>query len=211
MPTTPLRGYIIPELSERPYFTKIVTMFNAMDTDMAAALRPYHASLIGNSGTVSNTTTRTKLNKSVSIPSANLNVAGAQIAVRGRIWTTAKTTGAGSMDVDVYLGTSARLGYITVPLVDNTPGEILFVAEGTVRTTGASGTVLGGPSWAGLAGQYSAYFRVGATFSASAQTLDTTAAQTVDVWIQFSVADAANTAYLQNLMVSVNYPNATVA
>jgi hypothetical protein len=39
MPITPLRGYVIPELSERPYFTKIVDMFNAMDGDIAASLQ----------------------------------------------------------------------------------------------------------------------------------------------------------------------------
>jgi hypothetical protein len=211
MPITPNRGYVIPELSERPYFTKIVTMFNAMDTDMALALRPYHASVIGDSATIANTTTRTKFNKSISIPSVNLGVAGAQIVVRGRLWTTTKTTAAGTIDVDVYVGANARLGYINLPLIDNTPGELLFVAEGTVRATGASGTLLGGPSWAGLALQYGAYFRTGATFAASANALDTTAAQTVDVYVQFNTADVANTAYLQNLMVSVNYPNATVA
>jgi hypothetical protein len=211
MPTTPNRGYIIPELSERPYFTKIVTMFNAMDTDIALALRPYHASLIGDSATIANTTTRTKLNKSISIPSANLNVVGAQIAVRGRLWTTAKATASGSFAIDVYLGPNARLGYIGLPLVDNTPGETNFVAEGTIRATGSTGVVLGGPSWAGHALQYSQYFRSGTIFGAAAYALDTTAAQTVDVYIAFDTADPANTAYLQNLMVSVNYPNATVA
>jgi hypothetical protein len=211
MPTTPNRGYVIPELAERPYFTKIVTMFNAMDTDMALALRPYHASLLSDSATIANTTTRTKFNKSLSIPSANLAVAGAQIAVRGRLWTTGKTTGSGAFGLDVYVGADARLGYLGCPLLDNTGVECLFAAEGTIRTTGATGSLLGGPSWIGLAGQYNQYHRPGSTFAAGTYALNTTAAQTVDIWITFDTADVANTAYLQNLMVSVNYPNATVA
>jgi hypothetical protein len=211
MPTTPNRAYVIPELNERPYFTKIVTMFNAMDTDMALALRPYHASVVANSATIANTTTRTKFDKTISVPSANLNVVGAQISVRGRLWTTAKATGSGALALDVYLGADGRLGYVGVPLVDNTAGEIYFVAEGTIRTTGSGGTVLGGPSWAGFAAQFSAYFRVGTTFGSGAYALNTTAAQAVEIWAIFDTADPANTAYLQNLMVSVNYPNATVA
>lgn len=149
-------------------------------------------------------------NKVVTIP-ANLLTAGAVIQIDYRIIVATKATGPGTLTVFVNIG-GGLVGYSDMALPDGHAGfEVggsLFI---TMRSVGASGLML--PAFGGL-GSFSAgvaYIRPSTSFTAAGTTLNTTVTRDIVPGVNFSVADAANTAKLQCLNVWVEFPEATVS
>jgi hypothetical protein len=166
----------------------------------------WRGSLIGNSSTLANTTTRTALNKVITIPGFTLHVAGAQVVWSIRLVFGAKAAPAGNVTVDVFLNAVTRLGYVVVPVVA-TP--TFFGGRMTVRTIGAAGGCMVTPGILTQSNVATGY--PGITFDAGESGIDTTIAQALTVNITFDTADVANTAVLQDAQVDVEYVDLTVA
>ncbi|MGH7179154.1 MAG: hypothetical protein ACREJC_17380 [Tepidisphaeraceae bacterium] len=158
------------------------------------------------SATVANTTTETTLIGS-GVGSltfaANSLVAGRSIRIRARgYWGTDAVT-AGTMRWRIKLGSTTVLdtGVIT-PTVGITNLLWKLDADITCRTTGASGTVFGQgyvdrQEMAGIADFKNAMVNTATT------TIDTTAAQALDVTFAWGTADADNTITSSNVTVEV--------
>jgi hypothetical protein len=170
---------------------------------------PWLGTLLSDSTTLSNTTTRTLLSKSVTIPAGTLSTVGARLAWSGRLWVTCATATTPTYEVDVFLGPS-RLSYTAHAFGAVLTLELQFSGEAVIRTTGGSGTFMVGASFHGLANTY-ADARAGTTFSSGTDVVDTTAAQALQVYLTMSAANAANTGRLQMLNVRVEYPDLTVS
>jgi hypothetical protein len=204
MPTTPLRGYVIPELSERPYFTKIVDMFNAMDTDMAAALG-FRASLTANSSPIT-ATGGANFDKSYTFPAGLLNIAGTRLRIRASgIYSTVAAPGSCGLLVMVGGSEIARLQYFTGWPANASNDAWSLDTALVVRTTGTSGQVM---STGGVGGFGTLYYPgAPGVMATTPQTLNLTAALTVQLF--FDTGTTGNSITLRTLDLDVLRASAT--
>lgn len=152
-------------------------------------------SSVAASAAISNTTTETAFDKSVSIPADTLK-AGDVIRVRLQAVATA-TNGTDTLDVQLRLGTTDILA---TGAVDVANGDIAFIdADITIRTIGAGGTmVAAGHTAIGVPGTVTAKPK----FMASTA-IDTTAAISVNASATWSVANAGNSVRLDVMNVQI--------
>lgn len=147
------------------------------------------------SAAVSNTTTETAFDKTVTIPADTLQP-GDVIRVRAQAIATA-TNSTDTLDLQLRLGTTDILATGAVDVANNDIGYI--DAEIVIRTIGASGTmVAAGVVALGVPGTVTAKPKLMASTA-----LDTTAAISVNVSATWSVANAGNSVRLDVLDVQV--------
>lgn len=152
---------------------------------------------------ISNTTTETTIfgsgQGSLTIPSGLLNRVGATIRIRIAGVHQTKASSPGTLGVKVKLGSTVVLSRTGAGLTAGVPASSWFeiVATGTVRTTGASGTM----QWYGSYRNDQGGFQVGpsewalngaAGATAQPVTVDVTGAPVLDTTLQFSTADTTN-------------------
>ena len=202
MPTTPLRGWPYPAFEENPYYTTIVSTFEAMDTDVHALTRKtWRGVFVGNSTTIANTTADTYFDKSVSIADA-VRVAGSLMTISARMWMT--TNGASTLIVDVYVGT-LRFAYCSLSVPAAMSNEVGLVAHGVLTSATA---FLAGPSFIGVALQNE--FRLGTTFSQTPSTMAGGTPYPVQIRITMSEAHASTAIRLQSLLVQIDAADSVV-
>lgn len=181
-----------------------VCVYAAADAD-TYVLTYVHPSLNGAEGlvysaeaastAVTNTTTETKFDKSVTLPANTLKV-GDVIKVRAQVIATS-TNSTDTLDIQLRLNTTDVIATGAVDVANNDIAIIDF--ELVIRTVGASGTYVGaGYVSLGAAGTVTAK----AQFKASTA-IDTTAAQEVNVSATWSVASASNSCRLDILNVEI--------
>lgn len=147
------------------------------------------------SAAVTNTTTETAFDKSVTVP-ANELVAGSGLRIRAQAIATS-TNSTDTLTLKAYVGSVEVATTGAIDVANNDIG-VIDVAV-TVRTAGASGTcVVAGMVGLGAAGTVT----MKGTYKAS-QTLDTTAANAVTVKATWSVASASNSVRLDVLAVEL--------
>lgn len=148
-----------------------------------------------------NTTTEAILDTSYSIP-ANTLVAGSVIKVRFQGIATA-TNSSDTLTVKLYLGGLAGTAILSGTATDVANNNI-FCGEATivVRTAGASGTFVAFGSHSQVpaaSGTATPVYQITAS-----TTVDTTAAQTVGVGVDWSVANAGNSCRLDIMLVEIS-------
>lgn len=184
-----------PDPSVGPYMGFCVTAAAAGDATVRAKLdavpngaRDLLYSSVAASTAVSNTTTETDFDKSISIP-ANTLKAGDIIRVRAQAIATS-TNSTDTLNLKLKLGSTVILATGAVDVANNDIGYI--DADLVVRTVGASGTmVAAGVTALGTEGTVTA--KPGKLASAA---VDTTAALVVKVSATWSVASASNSVRL---------------
>lgn len=150
------------------------------------------------SAAISNTVTQTAFDKSVSL-AANTLKPGSRIRVRGQVIATS-TNSTDTLDLTLRLGTTDLIATGAVDVGNNDIGYI--DAELVVRTIGASGTVVGVAHTAlGAPGTVTAKPK-----ALASTTIDTTAAQSVNITATWSVASASNSCRLDVMTVEVLPP-----
>lgn len=152
-------------------------------------------SSVAASTAITNTTTETAFSTAVTIP-ANFLKAGDIIRVRAQGIATS-TNSTDTLDLQLRLGTTDILATGAVDVANNDLGFI--DADIVIRTIGASGTIVAaGHTALGAAGTVTAKPKLLAS-----TTLDTTAAQSVNVSATWSVASASNSVRLDVMNVQI--------
>lgn len=145
------------------------------------------------SAAVTNTTTETAFDQSVTIPAASLK-AGSVLKVRAQVIATA-TNATDTLTLKLYVGT---VEIATTGAVDVANSDIGYIdADIVFRTIGASGTLVGtGCVALGVPGTVTAK-----PFLKASATVDTTAALAITVQATWSVANAGNSCRLDVITV----------
>lgn len=158
------------------------------------------------SSAVTNTSTETAFDQSVSIPAGRIQVVGTVLKIRAKV----RQTGGNANDT---LRLKCRLDTITGVTLGQTPAVDVTNAGGdlgvldlvvTLRAVGASGTMMvdgfGGisPGQAVATGG-----NVQTTGTAGTIAIDTTAGHTIVITATWSAADAANSCVLEDLVVTI--------
>lgn len=147
------------------------------------------------SAAVTNTTTETAFDKSVTIP-ANYLRAGDIIRVRAQVIATS-TNSTDTLTLTLYLGSVSIVATAAVDVANNDIGYI--DCDIVIRTIGASGTLVGaGVQGLGVPGTVTAK-----PFLKASATVDTTAANAVALKATWSVASASNSCRLDVLDVQL--------
>jgi hypothetical protein len=155
--------------------------------------------------TLANSTTETQA-LVFSIP-ANFMAAGTTFLLSGfGVVSTVAATG-GTVTWRVRIGSTTLTGNIATSLAPATAAGITTIAFElmvlvTVRTAGASGTVIGNGSSSGNVGTAGALVYTGSGTTATVA-VDTTAAKLVELTAQWSAANASNTVTLHNASIEV--------
>lgn len=154
------------------------------------------ANTVADSGTtVTNTTTETSFGSTATIP-ANTLKAGDRIRIRSH-GITPSTNGTDTLTVKLKIGSSIVFATAAIDVANNDTWVI--DAEVTVRTTGASGTIIA--SGMGVLGVPTTATARGSGLAST--TLDTTAAATIDATATWSAASASNQATQRSFTVEV--------
>jgi hypothetical protein len=144
---------------------------------------------------VTNTVTETAFDTAYTIP-ANALRPGDVIRVVAQAIATA-TNSTDTLNLKLRLGTTAILATGAVDVANSDIG--LICADIVVRTIGASGTMVA----AGLTGLGASGTGTGKVTNLASTTLDTTAAQSVNVSATWSVANAGNSCRLDVMNVQI--------
>lgn len=147
------------------------------------------------SAAISNTTTETAFDKSVSVP-ANYLRAGDIIRVRAQAIATA-TNSTDTLNLKLYLGTVEICATGALDVADNGIGYI--DADIVIRTIGATGTLVG----AGLVSIGVEGTATAKPFKKASATVDTTAANAIAVKATWSVASSSNSVRLDVMDVQL--------
>ena len=195
MPTTPNRGWPYPAYEENPYYTTIVSTFEAMDTDVHT-LRSRLAYMWSGTTTSSaiTATSLTAFDVSHTLPAGVLNTVGAVIRVRAGGQVT--TTGAGTLLLGVnippaYIGGAGAVSYTAV-----TDQYWLLEATATIR---ASNTIYPWPTYVDMAELFPHGYPRQISYTASLST-----ALTVSVHVQWPTTGQSIT--LSDFLIEVLHP-----
>lgn len=203
-------GYIVPHVSGKTICIGRFTQSKSssasaqmvgvwLDEGAGAGMGEMLIGAITSSSTaVSNTSSETAFDRSVSIP-ANLLSAGSVLRIRAKVNVTSGN-GADTLTLRLKLGGNTISASAPIDVTDLGGDVGILDAEITVRSIGAAG-VLVSAGVGGLGVPLTATIRVGC--QAGTFTLDTTAAQSVTVTAQWSAMSASNSCQLEALVVSM--------
>lgn len=167
-----------------------------------------HYSEIASATAIANTVAATAFNKTYTVPANSIDRAGTVLRIRASgIYST---TGTPTLTLFLRIATViiAHSGGVTTP-ADATNKTWSYSADIVARSVGVSGSMQRGFAFSVLDNTAGTALVSGNQQGSGTFTLDTTAAETVDVVAQWGTASTSNTVTLETLEVEVLYPSAT--